>query len=120
MKQSLTELRGLAQSMNVRWSFSDDPAALKQKIALKQVDMLPPVPLPIVPQPEDQRLRVKPPSKVSDENTIRSMLAPFIARGLHLTIVGDQFTMKFAEKTDSGNMRQPPRVLVDCARRVMS
>lgn len=118
--QTMTELRALAQSMGTKWSFSDDRNALKQKIANRQTDLLPPIPPPIIPIPEDQRLRTKPPSKHSDEQTIRQMLRPYIERGLHLTIKDGMFQMKCGEKTDSGTMRQPPRVVIDCARRLMT
>lgn len=118
--KSLTELRGLAQSMGCKWSFSDDSSALKQKISLKQTDLLPPIPVPIIPIPEDQRLRTKPPSKISDEQTIRTMLQPYIERGMRLTISEGQFEMRHGERVDTGTMRQPPRVLIDCARRIMA
>lgn len=120
MKQSLTQLRGLAQSMGVKWAFSDDHASLQQKIRLRQTDMLPPSPIIPVHIPEDQRMRVRPPSKVSDEKILNEVMAPFVARGLKLTIKDDQFHMQYGEKIDTGNTRQPPRVLVQCAQRLMA
>lgn len=118
MKKSLTELRGLAQSMGIKWSFSDDMNTLKQKIALRQTDMLPPPVLPVIPIPDDQRMRTLPPSKVSNENIIMQMLQPYIARGLHVTIENNHFHFRYGERTDSGTMRQPPRVVLGCAARL--
>lgn len=118
--KSLTELRGLCQSMGAKWSFSDDRNALEQKITLRQKDLLPKIELPPIPIPEDQRLRTKPPSKISDEETIKQMLKPYMDIGLHITFSNGQFHMKHGEKTDSGTLRQPPRVILDCARRLMA
>lgn len=119
-KQSMTELRGLAQSMGVKWAFSDDIAALNQKIAMRQNDLMPVAPLPAVPVPEDQRLRTKPPSKVSDEETIRAMLRPYIDLGMKLKIENGQFEMRHGARMDTGTLRQPPRVILECARRLMA
>ncbi len=118
-KQSLTELRGLCQSMNIKWTFADDANALKQKLQLRQNELLPAPEVPVVPVPDDQRLRVRPPSKVSDEDMIRKMIAPYIERGLHFTVTPDgQFHMRRGEQVDSGTLRQPPRVIVGCAARM--
>lgn len=120
-KQTMTELRALCQSMGARWSFSDDRNALQQKIQNRQVEILPPMPLPIVTAPEDQRLRTKPPNKVSDEEMVRGMLEPYIALGLKLNIdpINQTFHMSHGKKHDTGTMRQPPRVIIQCARKVM-
>ncbi len=117
-KQSLTNLRGLAQAMGVKWAFSDDYLALKQKIDARQIEMLPSAPLPVITAPSDQRLRTLPPSKVSSEQMLRTVLRPYVDRGLQLTIEDDWFTMRHGTKTDSGTLRQPPRVIVECARRL--
>ncbi len=117
-KQSLTELRGLAQSMSVKWSFSDDMNALRQKISLKQADMLPPPIMPVIPIPDDQRMRTLPPSKVSNEAMVRQMLEPYISRGMTVTFENNHFFMRYKERTDCGTMRQPPRVVVRCAARL--
>ncbi len=116
----MTELRGLAQSMGCKWTFSDDRNILTQKISLKQNDLMPPPKPIVVPQPEDQRLRTKPPSKISDEDMIRTMLRPYTEIGLDLKFEHGMFHMKHNDKTDSGTLRQPPRTIIDCARRIMS
>lgn len=115
-KKTMTQLRGLAQSMGVRWSFEDDKGSLIQKIALKQSEMLP---LPVVQMPDDQRLRIKPPSKVSDEETLMHLLQPYIEMGLKIEFADGRFYMSYT-RTDSGTLRQPPRVILDCAKRIMS
>jgi hypothetical protein len=117
-KQSLTELRGLAQSLGVKWAFSDDYNALKQKISLRQTDLLPPPPLPVVPQPDDQRMRTLPPSKVSNESMVMGLLQPYIARGLKVSFENNHFHFKYKDRTDSGTLRQPPRVILNCAARM--
>lgn len=118
MKQSLVELRGLAQSMGVKWAFSDDFNALRQKISLRQADMLPPPIMPIVPIPDDQRLRDVPPSTVSDEDTIRTIIEPYIARGMQAKFECNHFYFRYKERSDTGTMRQPLRVVVGCAARL--
>ena len=117
-KQSITELRGLAQSMGVKWAFSDDMNALRQKISLRQADMLPPPVMPVVPVPDDQRLRTMPPSKVSSEAMILQLLQPYIARGLHVSFEHNHFYFRYGERTDTGTLRQPPRVVLGCAARL--
>lgn len=119
-KQSLTELRGLAQSMGVKWAFADDANALRQKISLRQVDMLPPPVPPVIPVPDDQRMRTLPPSKVSNEAMVRQMLEPYIARGLHVSFENNYFHFRYKERTDTGTLRQPPRVIVGCAARMFA
>lgn len=118
-KQSITELRALAQSMGCKWSFADDMNALKQKVALRQTEIMPQPPLPVVAVPDDQRLRTKPPAKVSEEHTIRAMIQPYITLGLSFETKDGQFFMSYGKKTDSGTLRQPPRVILDCAKRIM-
>ena len=117
-KQSLTEIRGLCQSMGIKWSFADDMNALRQKISLRQTEMLPPPVLPVIAQPDDQRMRTLPPSKVSNESMIRQMLEPYIQRGLHVSFENNHFHFRYKERTDTGTMRQPPRVIVGVAARL--
>lgn len=117
-KQSITELRAIAQNMGAKWDFSDDINALKQKIAMRQTDMLPPPIIPVVATPEDQRLRTRAPSRISDEDVILPMLQPYIDRGLKVRFEDGQFYFKRGERTDSGTLRQPPRVVLGCAARM--
>lgn len=117
-KQSLTELRGLCQSIGAKWSFADDANELKQKIALRQTDILPPPVLPVVPIPDDQRMRTTPPAEVSDEEMIKQVIEPYIARGLHASFENNHFHFRYKDRTDSGTLRQPLRVIVGCAARM--
>lgn len=119
MAQSLTQLRGLAQSLGCDYSFGDSAAILKQKIAAKQAEMLPPPPPVVLVPPEDQRLRNVEPARESDAAMIEEMLAPLCARGLRLSFEGDQFNMAFLKRTDSGTLRQPPRAILQCAIKLM-
>ncbi len=119
-KKTMTEIRALAQSMGCDWKWGDDRNALEQKIKLKQTDMLPLPELPRPFVPDDQRTRTRPPSKVSDEMMITEMLKPYIALGLYVKFENGMFQMKHGAKTDSGTLRQPPRVIVDCARRLLA
>lgn len=106
--------------MGVKWSFSDDHARLKQKIALRQTEMLPKPELPKVEAPQDQRLRVKAPAKITELAVIQKMIAPYISLGLHFSVTDNgEWNMRFGDKTDTGTMRMPPRVVLDCARRLM-
>jgi len=118
-KKCMTELRGLCQSMGAKWSFSDDRNALEQKISMRQREMLPPVSPTPVPIPPDFRLRTSTPAKVSDEEMIRTLLKPYTDIGLNITFEHGMFHMKHGSKADSGTLRQPPRSILNCARRLM-
>lgn len=119
-KKSITELRGLAQSIGCKYSWSDEKNILIQKIQLKQNEALPKPKIEIkYEQPNDQRLRTLPPSKVSDEQTIREMLEPLIAIGLKFDVIGNEWFMRHGIKEDSGNLRQPPRHILRAAERIM-
>lgn len=118
--KSLTELRGIAQAIGCDFTFADSDKILAQKIALKQTEVNPPPPPIVISPPDDQRLRTKPPSKVSNEQMIRELLDPLIERGLKLSFTdsGD-YVMRFNDKVDTGTLRQPPRVILACAQKVL-
>lgn len=105
--------------MGAKWSFADDVSALEQKVATRQAEIMPREPLPIVAVPDDQRLRTRPPAKVSEDHVIRAMIHPYTTLGLSFEIKDGQFFMSYGKKTDSGTLRQPPRVILDCAKRLM-
>lgn len=77
--------------------------------------MLPPPVVPVVPQPDDQRMRTMPPAKVSNEAMVRQMLDPYIARGLHVSFENNHFYFRYKDRTDTGTLRQSPRVVLACA-----
>ena len=118
--KSITELRGIAQSMGCVWGFADDAPTLIQKIELKRDLTVPPAKPVEIPLPPDQRLRSRPPSKVSDEQLILNLLKPYIDRGLRITFSedGQSWEMMFNKKTDTGTMRQPPVNVLRCAERL--
>lgn len=104
--------------MGVRWAFSDDHNALKQKISLRQTEMLPPPAPPVVTVPDDQRMRTLPPSKVSSETMVKHMLQPYIERGLNIKFENNHFFFRYKDRFDTGTLRQPPRVIVGVAARM--
>lgn len=119
--KSITELRGIAQAMGCVWSFADDIDFLIQKIELKR-DTVVPAPKPVeIPLPPDQRLRSRPPAKVSDRSIIMGLMQPYIDRGIAFTITDDEqcWDMKYNRKSDSGTMRQPPANILKCAERLL-
>jgi len=120
-KKSLTELRGIAQAIGCDFTFADDAKHLQQKISLKQEEFNPPPPPIMIYAPDDQRMRTKPPTKISNEQAVRELLDPLIQRGLRLTFTedGQQFIVKYGDKTDTGTLRQSPRVILQVAQKVL-
>lgn len=115
--KSLTELRGIAQSFGIPVDFSKDAVQLAQAIEAKQKDM---VPKPEAPaRPVDGRLTYKSPSRRTSKTEIVEVLAPYVDRGLRLEFPDDDsWTMALGNKNDSGNIRIPLRVVVNCAERL--
>ncbi len=118
--KSLTELRGIAQGYGIVDVFKQTENELRQSISLKQQEMQP-KPKIEIPKPEyDARLMTKPPSKKSDQELALEMLAPYIARGLHLTFpTPEEWHMRMGKKEDTGTVRMPLRTLLSCADRMM-
>ena len=118
--KSVHQLRSIAQGYGVADIFSKDDKQLIQAIELKQQDMIPD-PVINVPQPEyDARLMTKPPAKRSDQEAIKDLLAPYVARGLKLTIDHERWYMSNDKRTDEGTLRMPLRVVLRCAERIMA
>lgn len=120
--KTLTEIRAIAQSMGCKWDFSDDKDQLIQKISIKRDDVIPAV-VPIeIPMPDDQRLRSRPPSKVSDKDILIGLLLPYFDRGLHITFTddGQSWSMTCGVKSDSGTLRQTPVNVLRIAQKLMS
>ena len=118
--KTLHELRGIAQSYGIPSIFSKDSAQLIQDIELKQKAL---VPEPVVPpvKPEyDARLMTKPPAKSSSQDDVRRLLEPHIARGMHLEFIdAETWQITHGKRTDTGTIRMPHRVVLDCANRLM-
>lgn len=117
--KSLTELRGIAQSYDIQDIFQKDVAHLVQAIEQKQKSLTP-APAIEIPKPEyDARLMTKAPARKSDESLLLEYLQPYIERGLKVTFEPEMWKMQLGLKTDQGTLRMPPRVVLDCARRIM-
>ncbi len=118
--KSIVELRGIAQSMNVPFTMADDKKKLIQAIQIKQDAMFTPPPAPIMPDVSYHALRSRTVPKSSDEAMVRATLQPFVDKGLHLSFHGDTWSMIWGGKTDSGTLKQPIRVIIKCAQKVMT
>ena len=121
VNKSITELRGVAQAMGVVWGFGDDKDRLIHLIETKRDVTVPPAPVLDIPLPNNQLLRTLPPARISREQEIMGFMQPYIDRGLRFTISDDlqTWSMQAGIKTDSGTMRQPPRILIECAEKVL-
>lgn len=120
--KSLTQLRAIAQSFDVKDIFQKDANRLVQDIELRQQQMAP-IPHIELPKPEyDARLMSKPPAKVVNLDMANELLHPLIMRGLHFEIDGngERWKMRCGIKTDEGTMRMNPNTLVRCAQRLMA
>lgn len=117
--KSLTELRGIAQSLDVPNVFQLDQVHLIQEITAKQIAAMP-APKVEIPRPEyDARLMNKPPSKRSNEEEIRQLLIPYVQRGLNLSFDEERWYMSSGKKTDEGTLRMPLKIVLRCAEKVM-
>ncbi len=119
-KKSIHELRSIAQSKGIKFAFSDDVLALSQKINTVN-DALTPKALEPIPRPEyDSRLRTKPPGKICTEQDMLKRLEGHIRRGLIVSFPAPEtWRMQCGIKVDTGNMRMPPKVMLDAADRLM-
>lgn len=118
-KKSIHQLRGIAQSYSIPDIFSLDANHLIQAIELKQQAMIPEPAVKIEPPMYDARLMTKPPSKQSDEWSIRELLEPFVAQGMHLSFDEERWYMAHGKKTDEGTKRMPLRSILRCAEKLM-
>lgn len=118
-KKTIHQLRAIAQGYGIPDIFSKTDIQLIQAIELKQGEMVPDK-LPPIPPPEyDARLMLKPPAKKSSQRDIQELLAPHVARGLHLSFDEERWYMKYDKRTDEGTLRMPLRVVLGCANKVI-
>lgn len=118
--KSITELRGMYSSMGGNVNFSDSKNVLITKIGLRISDRMPKVEPIQTAVPEDQRLRTVAPAENMDQQSVLDALKPFVDAGLRLWFPeSDSWQMSFGKKMDSGSLRIPLRVIVNCAREVM-
>lgn len=111
--KKIHELRGIAQSMNVKFNFGMTKEAMVQAIEAAQVALIPAPPLP-EPKPVECD-----PNNL-DHALIREVLSDFIDRGLRVDFPDDvTWRLKRGEKEDTGHISTPMHVLIDAARRCM-
>lgn len=119
-KMSLTELRGIAQSLGVKDVFAKTPNELRTEIKVKQEQQLPVEPAPIPKPVYDARLMTRPPSKNSAQEDVEAMLAPYFERGLRISYPNpEQWHMQYKDREDCGTMRQSLLNVLRCAERLM-
>lgn len=117
--KSMTELRGIAQSLDVPNIFQKDRAHLLQAIEMKQVALVP-LPKLDIPKPEyDARLMTKPPSKQSDVGEIEKLLQPYVERGLNTRFEEERWYFSYNKKTDEGTLRMPLAQVLRCAEKLL-
>lgn len=120
-QKSITELRGMAQAIGVKIDFGYGKARLIELIGAAMLAKLPKAPDPVPVVPEDQRLRTVPPAKNCEQYQVEEALKPWIDKGLRLSFPKvDEWRMEFLRKHDTGTMRMPLRVIIGCARDVMT
>jgi hypothetical protein len=119
--KTFVELRGIAQSFGIADIFSMDQNQLIQAIELKQQSMVP-EPVISIPKPQyDARLMSKPPSRTSTQTEIVQLLQPYTARGMHLDFPEPEvWSIRHGDKSDTGTIRQPLRVILQCASKLMA
>lgn len=117
----LTELRGIAQALDIPGIFQKTQAQLIQEIELKQKAASPIAKIEIPHPSYDARLMTKPPSKRSSRDEMEELLAPYVERGLHLKFDenSERWYMTFGKRSDEGTMRMPLKTVIRCAERVM-
>lgn len=118
--KSIHELRQMAQAFGVSGDlFSMGAPQLVQAIEQRQQAMLP-EPAVAISRPEyDARLMTKAPSRTSSVAEIVDILKPYTERGLHLEFMEDDWRMRWADREDTGTIRQPLRVILGCAERII-
>jgi hypothetical protein len=119
--KSIHELRAIAEGYGVPDVFAKDLNELRQAIELKQVAHIKePEFVPPVRQEYDTRLMTKRPAKTFTQEEAIELTKPHRVRGLVLTFPDpDRWHMRIGIKEDTGTLRMPPRVFLDCADRIM-
>jgi len=118
--KSIHELRAIAQSFEIDDIFSKDADQLTQAIEIERNELIPKPKIEIPKAEYDSRLMTRPPSKRSDKDNILNLLDGHIKLGLRVEFPEPEiWSMFFGKKTDTGSMRMPLRVLIQCADRIM-
>ena len=118
-EKTLHELRSIAQGYGITNLFGKDAKHLIQEIELQQERMAPEPEIVIERPAYDARLMTKAPSRKTHEQEIRTLLQPYVERGLHLNFpTPEEWHMRFGDKEDTGTVRQPLRNILRCAEEV--
>jgi len=117
--KSITELRGIAQSMGIADVFQLDKAHLIQEIDLKKSAVNKPAPVSVVNSPYDARLMAQAPGKIADKDEAMEALQPYVAAGLHVSMDNERWYFKHGKKSDEGTLRMPLRTILKCAEAVL-
>jgi len=118
-KMSLTELRGIAQSLGVKDVFSKTANEIRSEIVVKQEKSLPVAPPPIPKPVYDARLMSRVPSRFCTKPELDEMIQPYVQRGLTLLYPEpEQWIMTYKGREDSGTLRQPLVSILRCADRL--
>lgn len=119
-RMSLTELRGIAQSVGVKDVFAKTANELRSEIVVKQEQKLP-VPAAPIPKPVyDARLMTRVPTRHSNQEELEKLLEQHFERGLRISYPApEQWLMQYKDREDSGTMRQSLLNILRCADKLM-
>lgn len=115
-KKSIHELRGIAQAVGLDMDWEWDRLKLIKKIDGKVAPPPPPVPS-MSDEPQDQRLRTVPPAYNLSQHAITEAMRPYMDKGIVLTYpTAETWQMNIGKRQDSGSIRVPLRVIIECAK----
>lgn len=119
--KTLTELRGIAQTMGVPDVFSKTKPQLSQAVSLKAEGMVKaPEPIVVQQHPYDARLMTQEPNALGDKQDLLDVLGSYIKIGLKVDFPDEEtWKLSWNKREDTGTLRQPLRNIVNCANRIM-
>jgi hypothetical protein len=118
--KSVHELRAIAQTFDIDNIFSMDAGQLAHAIEIKRVELIPEPEIELPKPHYDARLMTRPPSKKSKKDEILDLLDGHIKLGLRVEFIDEEtWSMYRGDKTDTGSIRVPLRVMLKCADRMM-
>lgn len=117
--KTITELRGYAQAMGIKFDWGwDRPRLLREIKSTIDVTLQRPT---VSDEPSDQRLRTVPPARNLSQVEVMKALERFKERGLVVTFpTPDTIYMTHTVvKEDSCSLRVPLRTIIECAKKVL-